>query len=117
VSRKREPVAEIGAEDYYIVRHTHDVELARRLMAKAWMDADGCPAWDDWPARQQHTCTEHCTDTALKYWERRLANPRQVWVRCVPALPNSYAAAEGWAGTFDPAEPGSRGAFRAVEFR
>ncbi len=43
--------------------------------------------------------------------------PVPVWVRIVPALPNSYAAGEGLAYTFNPAEPHSRGAFRAVEFR
>jgi hypothetical protein len=117
VSRKREPVAEVGAEDYLIVKHTHDVEAARRLMAAALADENGCPAWDDWPHRQQHTCTEECMNAAMKQWERRLAKPEQVWVRFHGALPNSYAAYEGWSGCYCPAEPNSRGAFRAVEFR
>ena len=117
MTRKREPVAEIGTEDYLIVKHTHDVELARQLMAAALIDENGCPAWDDWPARQHHTCTDECTAVAMKHWEQRLAKPQQVWVRVQGALPNSYAAAEGWSYCYWPSEQGRRGAFKAVEFR
>ena len=116
MSRKRAPLAEIGADDYRIVRHTHDIDLARRLMAKAMVDEDGCPAWDDWPARQQHTCTDECLDVAMKYWAKRLADPRQVYIRIHAALPNSYAEAEGWAFTYQECERGP-GAFPAVVFR
>ena len=112
MTRKREPVAEVGAEDYLIVKHTHDVDLARRLMAAALIDENGCPAWDDWPARQQHTCTDECTDTAVKHWERRLSQPEQVWVQVRGALPNSYAAAEGWKYCYWPSKQGRRGAFK-----
>jgi hypothetical protein len=34
----REPVAEIGAEDYLIVKHTHDIDLARQLMTQALIE-------------------------------------------------------------------------------
>ena len=112
MSRKREPVAELGAEDYRIVKHTHDVELAARLMRAELLKADGCPG-------DIRDGGGHCDD-----WRNpdcphplNLGKPVQVWVRIVPALPNSYAAAEGMDYTFNPAEPGSPGAFRAVEFR
>jgi len=117
VTRKREPVAEIGAEDYRIVKHTHDIEVARRLMVKAMADEDGCPAWDDWPAQQHHTCSEECTTFALEYWAKRLNDPRQLYVRVQGALPNSYAAAEGWAYEYVEHDEPGRGRFKAVVFR
>ena len=105
----REPVAEIGAEDYFIVRHTHDVELATRLMRAELLEANGCPG-EEW------TFCKDFHDPGCPH-DFRLGKPVQVWVRIVPALPNTYAAAEGLTATFNPAEPGSPGAFRAVEFQ
>jgi hypothetical protein len=117
MTHKREPVAEIGAEDYLIVKHTHNVDLARRLMAAALIDENGCPAWDGWPAQQQqHNHSDKCLDFAVQYWASRLAKPLQRYVRHVPALPNSYAAAEGWAGTYHEHDQPARGAFPAVVF-
>lgn len=109
MSRKREPVAEIGAEDYRIVRHTHDVELAERLMRAELLRENGCPGdgWNFCPDFQNPDCPH----------DFRLGKPVQVWVRIVPALPNSYAAGEGLSYTFNPADPHSPGAFRAIEFR
>lgn len=109
MSRKREPVAEIGAEDYRIVRHTHDVDLAEQLMRVEQLKQYGCPG-DGF---------NYCKDL----WDPacphpfRLGKAEQVWVRIVPALPNSYAESEGLKYTFNPAKPNERGAFKAVEFR
>lgn len=40
---KREPVAELGAEGYRIVRRTHDLELAEKLMREALSQDIGRP--------------------------------------------------------------------------
>lgn len=116
--RKREPVAEIGAEDYRIVRHTHDVRRAAGLMRAALLDSYeyGCPEgfcdlhrWDAAEARFVST-GRVCLHT------HDLGKPVQVYVRVIAALPNSFAEAEGWAFEYRECEPG-RGAFPAVVFR
>jgi hypothetical protein len=111
MTKTRIPVAELGAEDYRIVRHTHDVDLATRLMRAEILKEHGCPGGDTW---DDH-CPDFRGDDCLH--DVRLGKPVQVWVRIVPALPNSWAASEELDYTFNPAEPASRGAFRAVEFR
>jgi hypothetical protein len=113
VSRKRKPVAEIGAEDYRIVRHTHDVHEAADLMSTELREKHGCPGdgagnYCDIPDPAGLATCRH---------EHHLGKAVQVWVRIVPALPNSYAAAEGLTFTYNGAKPHSPGAFRAVEFR
>lgn len=119
VNRKREPVAEVGAEDYLIVRHTHDVRVAVGLMRAALLDDPewGCPEclcdthrWDAVTARFVRT------DRVCLH-KRDLGKPQPEWIRILPALPNSYAAAEGWAFSYQPAKPHSRGAFPAVVFQ
>jgi hypothetical protein len=101
MTHKREPVAEIGAEDYLIVRHTHDVDLATRLMRakliEEYVREMGALADDDYAPDP--------------------GKGRPEWIRIVPALPNSYAAAEGWEFTYATAKPHSSGAFPAVVFR
>lgn len=92
--RKREPVAEIGAEDYRIVRHTHDVDLATKLM-RARLDEEYGPP---------------------EFGPREVGTPWQAWIRIVPCLPNSYGAGEGWKFEYRHAKPHARGAFRAVVF-
>lgn len=106
---RRQPVAEIGDEDYRIVRHTHDVDLATRLMRDRMVAELGClrRTFQD----TLHTCTDECLD------EYDPGKPVPVWVRIVPALPNSWAASEGLHYTYNPAKPHTRGAFKAVEFR
>lgn len=115
---KREAVAEVGAEGYFIVRHTHDVRRAAGLLrAELLRDSEyGCPRamcglyrWDG-AARRMVLTDAVC----LHKWD--IGKPRLEWVRILPALPNSYAAAEGWAFTYQPAEPHTRGAFPAVVF-
>lgn len=97
---KRQPVAEIGAEDYRIVRHTHDVELARKLM-HAEIDREHRETYGEpWSGGSED-----------------VGKPRQAWMRVVPCLPNSYGASEGWAFQYQDAEPHARGAFPAVVFR
>lgn len=93
MSRKPEPVAEIGVEDYRIVRHTHDVELAERLM-RARLDEEYGPP---------------------KFGPREVGMPRQVHVRIVPVLPGTYAEDMGWKFQYCECRP-SRGAFPAVVF-
>jgi hypothetical protein len=106
---RRQPVAEIGAEDYRIVRHTHDVDLATRLMRAEELRAYGCPG-DGW---------NYCEDLRNPDCPhaRVFGKPVPVWVRIIPALPNSWAASEGLHYTYNPAKPHTRGAFKAVEFR
>jgi hypothetical protein len=118
MSRKPEPVAEIGADDYLIVRHTHDVQLATKLMrAKLAASWDGCPAWESSVTtkgvdyvRLSHPCTEKCLESINP------GTPRQAWIRVIPCLDNSFGAAEGWEFEYRDAEPHSRGAFPAVVF-
>jgi hypothetical protein len=99
VSRKREPVAEIGAEDYRIVRHTHDVELATTLMVAKLVKEIVDVAWPE-PLDQIAVSP---------------GRPRQVWMRIVPCLPGSYGDAEGWKFEYRECDQG-RGAFPAVVF-
>lgn len=98
MARKREPVAELGAEDYRIVRHTHDIELAEMLMRAELARENGYPEWLD-PAR-----------------EPSVGKPRLAWIRIVPALPGTWAEAEGWSFEYQDARPHTRGAFPAVVF-
>jgi len=103
VSRKREPVAEIGAEDYRIVKYTHDVELASRLMlAKLQQERRD----QYWPS----TIPEDDLPTTA-------GRPKQTYVRIQGALPNSYAEYEGWAWSYHEYDKPGRGAFPAVVFR
>jgi hypothetical protein len=109
MSRKREPIAEIGCEDYRIVRHTHDVRLAAGLMRAKLLDEDGCPEMDcDWGVWGKRKVCLH---------KRDLGGGEPLWVRIVPALPNSYAAAEGWKFTYQHTAPHAIGAFPAVVFQ
>jgi hypothetical protein len=86
----REPVAELGHEDYRIVKFTHDVELAATLMLEKLNREYG------------------------NYEPDEIGKPYQTWIRIVPCLENSYGAAEGWGFVYQNAKPHSRGAFRAV---
>jgi hypothetical protein len=97
MSKTREPVAEIGAEDYRIVRHTHDVELATELM-------------------QAELNRDYGQECVAEFGEPAVGRPVQVWCRITPCLPNSFGASEGWSSAYTYAEPHSRGSFRAVVF-
>lgn len=101
--RKREPVAEIGAEDYRIVRHTHDIAEATVLMRALLGD------------HREVGCDERCYTDGCE-GAVNLGKPQQEWIRIVPALPNTYAAGEGWKFTYQSTRPRARGAFRAVVF-
>jgi len=107
MSRRNDPVAEIGDEDYLVVRHTHDVALAAQLMRAKLLAEDGCPQWHT--PEEQHTCTDACLPAAA------LGRPAKVHLRIVPCLPHSAGAAAGWAFEYQPADPGP-GAFPAVVF-
>jgi hypothetical protein len=101
MSRKREPVAEIGADDYRIVRHTHDLDLAKRLMRAALIE-------------------EYVRDMGALADDDYSPDPgqgRQTWVRVQYALPGSYAEAEGWPYSYHEYNQPGRGAFKAVVFR
>lgn len=108
MTRKREPVAEVGAEDYRIVRHTHDVELARALMRAKLLEENGCPG--DSMSFCQPGEEERCSHPFA------LGQPRQVFMRRVYCLPNSYGAWEGWGFQYHDADGPGRGAFPAVVF-
>lgn len=102
---KRAPVAEIGDEDYRIVRHTHDVAEAETLMRAALGDHGeiGCCESED--------ChTTGCTNVV------KLGEPRQVYVRIIHALPGSWQREDmGWTFEYRECSKG-RGAFPAVVF-
>jgi hypothetical protein len=100
VARRRELVAEIGDDDYLIVKYTHDVTLALNLMA-AKLKSE----WWDPPADVDERIA------------RRLGLPVLRWVRCLGPLPGSHAEWEGWAYAFHEHDAPSRGAFPAVVFR
>lgn len=95
---KREPVAELGAEDYRIVKFTHDVELAEQLMRAELAREHSSPEWLD------------------SNEEPSVGRPRLEWVRITPCLPNSYGAFEGWRFVYTYAKGPGRGAFPAVVF-
>lgn len=93
---RRVPTVHEVLELGWIVRHTHDMDLALRLLREHLVKAE---LWDE-------------ADT-LKW---TLDDARQVWRRIVPCLPNSFGAGEGWAFAYGHADEGQRGAFPAVEF-
>lgn len=93
MSKKREPEAVIGYDDYMIVKFTHDVELARELMRTAIKDMYNLG--DDDPIR--------------------LDDPYKCWVRIVPCLPSSYGYGE-YRFEYQHAKGPGRGAFPAVIF-
>jgi hypothetical protein len=105
VSRKREPVAELGAEDYLIVKHTHDVDVARRLMTRELVEKNEFPG-----------DPEGFTQARREYVAKRLSRPKQTYVRVQGALPNSFAAAEGWRYAYHEYDQPGPGAFPAVVF-
>lgn len=112
MTRKREPVAELGYEDFRIVRHTHDVELADRLMRDKILAEEGCQQqYMAAMAGTPHTCSDECRALVV------VGKPVQVWARVAPCLPGSYGDSDGWAYTFHYANGPGPGAFRAVEFR
>lgn len=96
VSREPE-VHEVG-EGGWLVRFTGDVSQAADLLHAHLVAEKQCD--DLTQARTRWPATEG----------------RFGWKRVVPALPNSWAAAEGYAFYYQDAEPGARGAFRAVEW-
>jgi hypothetical protein len=100
-----EPVAEIGADDYLIVKHTHDVEVARTLMTRELVDKNEFPG-----------DAESLTLARREYFAKRLSRPKQRYVRIVPALDNSFAASEGWTYAYHECDEPGRGAFPAVVF-
>lgn len=109
MSRRREPIAEIADEDYRIVRHTHDVELARKLMRAELRARNGCPMYGREDGCRSAADEETCTH------EIDPGQPQQVHVRIVPCLPGSYGYG-CWEFEYRECKPG-RGAFRAVVFQ
>lgn len=112
MSRKREPVAEIGSEDYRIVKHTHDVELAIRLMRNRLVTEYGCPRYG-----YSDGCADFAPGPTNCPHDLNVGKPRLTYVRIQGALPNSFAAAEGWAYSYHEYDKPGRGAFPAVVFR
>lgn len=98
-TKTRDPVAYIGEDDYFIVVFTHDEALARDALLNEMRSLD---------------MTE---SIAFESLTKRTLRSKKVWARKVPALPNSYAAAQGWAFSWHEYDKPSRGASLAVVFR
>ncbi len=95
-ARRREPEAVLCADGVVLVKHTTDVDLARRLALDALVADDAVPA-------------------ELR-GEYNLGRVRVGHIRIVGCLPNSYGAGEGWGWQYLYAAGPARGAFPAVEF-
>lgn len=95
--RQRVPEVHYVIEDGWLVRHTHDVELA------TWLTRHHVVRVERWSAEAARASI-------------RPETARQDWYRVTPCLPNSYGAGEGWAFQYTVAEPGGRGAFPVVEW-
>lgn len=107
----REPVAVLGLEDFRIVKFTHDVEVAAKLMRKKLWEENGCPG-----DVTGGFCTPFGRDDC-PHWETASPGSHYLdWIRIVPCLPNSYGAMDGWAFEYQAAKANSRGAFKAVVF-
>lgn len=102
----REPVAEIGDDDYRVVRHTHDVGDAETLLrAKLGCHSEiGC-------CESEGCYTTGCTGVV------DVGTPKLVWLRIVPCPPRSVGAAMGWKFHYWECDRPGRGAFPAVVFR
>jgi hypothetical protein len=100
VSPQRQPVAVLLAEAEVLVKHTHDLGLAdrlvRTLLAEEYLEAD-----ERTPER-----------IAAIFPGRKIVG----WFRIVPCLPNSFGAGEGWAWQLHRASGPCRGAFPGVEY-
>lgn len=111
MSRKREPVAVLGAEDYRIVKYTHDVELATRLMRDRLVAEYGCPRYG-----APEGCKDFAPGPTKCPHDVSVGRPRQTYVRIQGALPGSYAESEGWSYAYHEYVDPGRGAFPAVVF-
>lgn len=105
MSRKREPEAVVGEEDYLIVKFTHDVEEARRLMTREVVDKNECPG-----------DPEGFTQARREHFAKRLSRPKVTYVRIQGAIPGSFAESEGWSYSYHEVNGPARGAFKAVVF-
>lgn len=96
--RKRKtppPEAVFGADGFLFVKHTHDLDVARELMANALREQYS------WPA-----------DSIT----RQLTRYKVCWVRQTPALASSYAASAGWPYAFHEQDHPARGAYPSIIF-
>lgn len=104
---KREPFADVCGDGYRVVRHTHDVELARELLRVAELKQYGCPGGADFSF-----CTDlndpNCPHLTIR------GEGKQVYVRIITTLPGSPVGDE-FAYLYQECEP-KRGAFPAVVF-
>ena len=94
---KRQPAVHEVLEGGWLVRHTHDVELATAMLRHHLV------RHERWPA--------HLARERIDPQRARLQ-----WYRITPCLPGSYGYDEGWAYQYTVAGPGQRGAFPAVEW-
>lgn len=95
--RKRDPQPVLIDGGTVLVKHCDDVEVARPLAASLlWHEAGEGPDYD--PA------------------EFDPGPGTVIWCRIFGALPNSWAAADGYRWSYDRADGPARGVFRAVEF-
>ena len=97
MTRKREPQAVlISRGEAVLVKHCDDIEVARPL-ALAALDEE----YGEGPGH---------------YDVDDLGRVSVIWCRIFGALPNSWAAADGYRWSYGRADGPARGVFRAVEF-
>lgn len=96
MTRKQVPIA-VSVGDGVLIKHCDDLPFARDLArAQLWSDAGGRD--DDDPDDYDPE-------------EGQL-----IWCRILHALPNSWAAREGYTWHYEQVDGPSRGVFRAVVF-
>ena len=111
MSRKREPYADVCEDGYRIVRHTHDVELAREMLRVAELKAYGCPGGSDF------AFCENVSDPGPNCPHLTIRSAgRPIYTRITRVLPNSPLSDE-YAYLYKECAGPGRGAFKAVEFR
>ena len=107
MSPKHEPYADVCEDGYRIVRHTHDVEMARELLRIAELKAYGCPG-----GRKFEMC-EDLRNPDCPHLTIRGAG-RQVYVRIIQVFADNPLS-DDFAYLYKECNR-SRGAFPAVVF-
>ena len=98
MTKKRKPEALMTADGAWLVKHTHDIDLAAQLVRAAIVEG-------------------YYADCGAVYLRKPDAGQgRAIWCWIGGPLPGSLAQAEGWAWQYHYADAPRRGVFPAVEF-
>jgi hypothetical protein len=98
VTRKRDPEAVLISDgDIVLVKHCDNIDVARPIAAALLRHEEG--------EGPEHNLAEFDPGPGTV-----------IWCRIFGALPNSWAAADGYRWHYDRAAGPGRGVFRAVEF-